>query len=147
MKNIFRMIYEYFECKRLRKELIIQKEDEVNLELELLRLAYNKAYQIGYDHTKANIIERTYRQGLDSYEALHELERYKGSTNTGVCEDIAFAFLKETMKIRFKHFHIESKVGYITDNNNPHAWVEVMNINSRKRYKVDPTWKIFMEPL
>jgi len=147
MKNIFRIIFDYFECKRLTKELINQKEDEANSELELLRSAYNKACQIGYDYTKADIIKRTHRQGLDSYEALHELERYKGSTNTGVCEDIAFVFLKETMKMRLKHFSVESKTGYVTGYNSPHAWVEVVNINSLKRYKIDPTWKIFMEPL
>jgi len=153
MKNIFASIHEYFECKKLRKELIEQKkglikqkERETESELELLRMAYNKVLGIRYDHQKAKIIERTYKQGPDSYEALHELESYKKTGNSGVCEDIAFAFLKETMKINLKHFHVESRVGY-TDRNMPHAWTEVLNLDSHKKYKVDPTWKIFMEPL
>jgi hypothetical protein len=153
MRNIFTLLNEYFECKKLYKELIKQKKelkdlkaDETNSELKLLELAYNKACEMRYDHTKAKIIKRTYRQGLDSYDALHELEQYKGPTNSGVCEDIAFIFLRETMKIKFKHFYIESNVGYVADNN-PHAWVEVLNIDSRIKYKVDPTWKIFMQSL
>jgi hypothetical protein len=142
------MFNDYFRNRKLIRELIKQKKEinsAADKELELLESAYYKAIKIQYDYTKSNIIERSYGSGLDSYEALHELERYKGSNNSGVCEDIAMEFLKETMKIRLKHFFVESKVGYVKGS--PHAWCEVVNIHSQKRYKVDPTWKIFMQPL